>query len=45
MKEAVECGYWSLYRFNPLKEKPLMLDSKKIRGDLFEYLKKQRRFE
>lgn len=45
MKEAVECGYWSLYRYNPSLAKPLTLDSKKIRGDLFEFLAKQGRFE
>ena len=31
-KKAVECGYWHLYRFNPLLEKegknPFTLDSK-----------------
>lgn len=45
MKEAVDCGYWSLYRYNPALEKPLTVDSKKIRGDLFEFLAKQGRFE
>lgn len=40
-KEAVECGYWNLYRYNPLKENPLNLDSKKIRGDLMHFLKRQ----
>lgn len=25
-KNAVECGYWPLYRFNPLNEKPLVVD-------------------
>lgn len=27
-KEAVECGYTVLYRFDPRKEKPLTVDSK-----------------
>lgn len=27
-KKAVESGYWTLYRYNPLAEKPLTLDSK-----------------
>lgn len=40
MKEAVDCGYWNMYRFNPLLDKPLTLDSKKVRGDLFSYLAK-----
>lgn len=45
MAKAVDCGYWNLYRYNPLNAKPLTLDSKKIRGDLMEYLKSQGRFE
>jgi len=28
MKRAVESGYWTLYRYDPRKEKPLTLDSK-----------------
>ena len=28
MKRAVESGYWSLYRYDPRKEKPLTIDSK-----------------
>ncbi len=27
-KKAVECGYWTLYRFNPALEQPLIIDSK-----------------
>lgn len=27
-KKAVECGYWVLYRYDPRKPKPLMLDSR-----------------
>ncbi|TFG82507.1 MAG: pyruvate:ferredoxin (flavodoxin) oxidoreductase, partial [Erysipelotrichales bacterium] len=27
-KKAVECGYWTLYRFNPALEQPLTIDSK-----------------
>ena len=27
-KKAVECGYWTLYRFNPALEQPLSIDSK-----------------
>ncbi|MGL5576520.1 MAG: pyruvate:ferredoxin (flavodoxin) oxidoreductase [Sarcina sp.] len=41
-KKAVECGYWSLYRFNPmLKEQgknPFILDSKEPKGDFREFL-------
>lgn len=41
MKDAVESGYWTLYRYDPRKEKPLTLDSKKIRKDLMSYLGRQ----
>ena len=41
-KKAVECGYWGLYRFNPmLKEagkNPFTLDSKEPKGDFREFL-------
>ncbi|MGL4761209.1 MAG: pyruvate:ferredoxin (flavodoxin) oxidoreductase [Sarcina sp.] len=41
-KKAVECGYWGLYRFNPmLKEagkNPFILDSKEPKGDFREFL-------
>ena len=41
-KKAVECGYWSLYRYNPeLKEKglnPFSLDSKDPKSDFKEFL-------
>ena len=47
-KRAVECGYWSLYRFDPrLKEagkNPFILDSKEPTGDLMDYLKSERRY-
>ena len=47
-KRAVECGYWSLYRFDPrLKEagkNPFILDSKEPTGNLMEYLKSERRY-
>jgi len=36
--DAVESGYWTLYRFDPRKDKPLTMDSKKIRRDLMTYL-------
>jgi pyruvate-ferredoxin/flavodoxin oxidoreductase len=42
MKKAVDCGYWTLYRFNPtLKEEgknPFILDSKEPQGDFREFL-------
>lgn len=41
-KKAVECGYWNLYRFNPvLKEEgknPFILDSKEPTSDFREFL-------
>lgn len=41
-KKAVDCGYWALYRFNPLlKEEgknPFVLDSKEPTGDFKEFL-------
>ena len=41
-KRAVECGYWAMYRFNPmLKEtgkNPFSLDSKEPTGDFREFL-------
>jgi len=47
-KEAVEAGYWSLYRYNPLAEKegrnPFMLDSKAPTKDLKEFMLSEVRF-
>ncbi|EGS5728447.1 pyruvate:ferredoxin (flavodoxin) oxidoreductase [Clostridium perfringens] len=41
-KRAVECGYWAMYRFNPmLKEtgkNPFLLDSKEPTGDFREFI-------
>lgn len=41
-KRAVECGYWAIYRFNPmLKEtgkNPFSLDSKEPTGDFREFI-------
>ena len=41
-KKAVDCGYWSLYRYNPtLKaegKNPFTLDSKEPKGDFKEFL-------
>lgn len=49
MEDAVDTGYWTLYRFDPRRvEKGLnafQLDSKKIKADLEGYLNKQNRFE
>ncbi len=47
-KKAVECGYWSLYRFNPeLAEQgknPFTLDSKEPTGDFQAFLKGEVRY-
>ncbi len=46
-KEAVECGFWPLYRYNPLVEEgknPFHLDSKMSIDGLESYLYKQLRF-
>ncbi|TLX74111.1 pyruvate:ferredoxin (flavodoxin) oxidoreductase [Labilibacter sediminis] len=48
-KKAVECGYWHLYRYNPLLEEegknPFVLDSKPPKWDLFQsFLKGEVRY-
>lgn len=48
-KQAVECGYWNLYRFDPRKEaegaNPFILDSKEPNYEKFQaYLKAQVRY-
>ncbi len=48
MKQAVECGYFHLYRYNPLLIKegknPFVLDSPKPKKDFREFLMKQIRY-
>jgi pyruvate-ferredoxin/flavodoxin oxidoreductase len=48
IKRAVECGYWNLYRFNPLLvaegKNPLIIDSKEPTGDYKEFLRNEGRF-
>jgi homodimeric pyruvate:ferredoxin (flavodoxin) oxidoreductase len=48
-KEAVESGYWTLYRYDPRRAEkglnPFQLDSKKIKYDLQQFLDGQNRFE
>jgi pyruvate-ferredoxin/flavodoxin oxidoreductase len=45
---AVECGYWPLYRYNPLLKKegknPFVLDSKAPKGNLKEFLSGEIRY-
>lgn len=47
-KNAVEAGYWSLYRYNPDLRKegknPFILDSKKPSGDFQAYLQGENRY-
>ena len=44
-KRAVECGYVTLYRFDPRNEKPLTIDSKEPNWDKFEeFLLNENRF-
>jgi len=47
-KKAVECGFWHLYRYNPLLEKegknPFILDSKEPTRNLREFLLGEVRF-
>jgi len=47
-KDAVESGFWPLYRFNPMLRQqgknPLTLDSKAPTKDLSEFMYKQNRF-
>ena len=44
-KEAVACGYWPLYHFDPRDEAhPFQLDSKKPTGDFKEFAMKEARF-
>ncbi|NLF20695.1 MAG: pyruvate:ferredoxin (flavodoxin) oxidoreductase [Clostridiaceae bacterium] len=47
-KQAVECGYWHLYRFDPRLadegKNPFQLDSKEPTGDYVEFLKGEVRY-
>ena len=48
MKQAVECGYWSLYRYNPELTKegknPFTLDSKEPTGNFREFIMSEVRY-
>ena len=45
MKKAVESGFWTLYRYNPLeKEHPLTIDSREPTGDYRDFLRGETRF-
>ena len=45
MKKAVEAGFWTLYRYNPLdRQHPLTIDSKAPTGDYRAFLRGESRF-
>lgn len=48
IKDAVECGYWNLYRYNPQLEEqgktPLILDSKQPTGSFRNFIMSQVRY-
>ncbi len=48
MKRAVDCGYWHLYRYNPMRAKegknPFILDSKEPKASFREYLMGETRY-
>lgn len=45
MRRAVEAGFWTLYRYNPLKkDHPLTIDSKEPAGDYKAFLRGETRF-
>ncbi len=43
-KEAVKCGYWPLYTYDPRKDQPLELVSKKPEGTIKDFVVKQNRY-
>jgi pyruvate-ferredoxin/flavodoxin oxidoreductase len=47
-KKAVECGYWAMYRFNPLQKEagknPFTLDSKEPKASFREFLMSEVRY-
>jgi len=49
MKNAVECGYWSLYRFNPLLaadgKNPFTMDSKEPTASFQEFISGEARYK
>ncbi|MBQ9127128.1 MAG: hypothetical protein IJY15_05120, partial [Thermoguttaceae bacterium] len=44
-KEAVKCGYWPLWSYDPRLEKPFQLASKAPEGALKDFEAKQNRFK
>jgi len=49
MKDAVECGYWSLYRFNPLLaakgKNPFIMDSKEPTASFQDFIRGEARYK
>lgn len=43
-KQAVECGYWNMLRFDPRKEQPLTVDSKPATSDYQEFINNEVRY-
>ncbi|NLX25754.1 MAG: pyruvate:ferredoxin (flavodoxin) oxidoreductase, partial [Lentisphaerae bacterium] len=43
-KEAVECGYWPLYRFNPAAETKFTWEAKEPTGNFQEFIRSERRY-
>ena len=43
-KEAVQSGYWTLYRYDPRKQKPMSIDSPAPTMKYIDFIKKQNRY-
>lgn len=43
-KRAVDSGYWPLYRYNPMEEKPFKWETKEPSLDYQEFIKSERRY-
>ena len=44
MKRAVESGYWNLYRYDPRRDEPLIMDSKAPSMDFMDFLAGETRY-
>jgi hypothetical protein len=43
-KRAVDCGYWPLYRYNPMEQKPFKWECKEPTGNFQEFIRSERRY-
>ena len=43
-KEAVKCGYWPIYTYDPRKSQPLEIANKAPEGSIKDFVLKQNRF-